>query len=483
MKPFRIFLLIFFVFLLFGLLSFLLPSQELKMPNGLSLKIPTLKTVFQPRKTEYANIASILQQKRADTDSLVRINRNDTLKKPDSAILKLVSQPLDYPDNDKSILYPFFRELSESLVSKEGIHILHYGDSQLEGDRITDYLRSRFQNEFGGSGPGMLPMGEEAYRLALLTSVSGNWQKHSLMGTKFKNQGTHAYGPLGCYFNFSPNPPDSGASNDHPLEAWITFRGKGTSGGKADQYQRCRIFYQNYHQSTRVNFFNGDTKLKSDTLMPGHSLKECDLSFTNTPQNLTIRFSGGGSPDFYGICLDSPSGISVDNIPIRGSSGLEFTRMNPALLTEMYKILNVKLLILQFGVNVVPGDLDDYTYYENGLYSQISQLKKLNPGLNIIVIGVSDASKKNGDSYESYACVEKILKAQKSAALKAGCAFWNLYAAMGGKNSMPSWVFAKEPLATTDFLHFNYSGARIVGKMFYSALINDYNEFVLKNPK
>jgi hypothetical protein len=157
--------------------------------------------------------------------------------------------------------------------------------------------------------------------------------------------------------------------------------------------------------------------------------------------------------------------------------------MNPALITEMYRILNVKLLILQFGVNVVPGDLDDYTYYENGFYSQICQLKKLNPGISIIVIGVSDASRKNGDTYESYPCVEKILNAQKSATLKAGCVFWNLYAAMGGKNSMPSWVFAKEPLATTDFLHFNYAGARIVGKMFYSALINDYNEFIRKNPQ
>jgi hypothetical protein len=140
-------------------------------------------------------------------------------------------------------------------------------------------------------------------------------------------------------------------------------------------------------------------------------------------------------------------------------------------------------MILQFGVNVVPGDLDDYSWYENALYNQLCQLKKLNQGISIIMIGLSDASRKNGDTYESYPCVEKILNAQKTAALKAGCVFWNLYEAMGGKNSMPSWVFAKEPLASTDFLHFNYAGARVVGKMFYSALINDYNEFIRQNPQ
>jgi hypothetical protein len=465
------------------LVSILLPDRDVTISKGFSVLFPSLKKVFQPRNIEYADIASILQQKRSDTDSLVRIAETDTLKKPDFLFNKLVSQPLDYPGDDKTVLYPFFRELEESLVNKQGIHILHYGDSQLEGDRITDYLRSRFQAEFGGSGPGILPLGEEAYRLALLSSVSGNWQRHNLMGIKYKNQGSHPYGPLGSYFRFASDQPDSAAGNGKPLEAWITFRGKGVSGGKADQYQRCRIFYENYQQPVKVSFFNEDVKLKSDTLPTSRSLKEYDLSFTDTPSSLTIRFTGASSPDFYGICLDSPSGISVDNIPIRGSSGLEFTRMNPILLTEMYRILNVKLLILQFGVNVVPGDLDDYTYYENGLYSQICQLKKLNPGVSIIVIGLSDASRKNGDTYESYPCVEKILNAQKSAALKAGCVFWNLYAAMGGKNSMPSWVFAKEPLASTDFLHFNYAGARIVGKMFYSALINDYNEFIRKNPQ
>jgi hypothetical protein len=288
---------------------------------------------------------------------------------------------------------------------------------------------------------------------------------------------------MGSYFRFSSYPQDSSANNGKPVEAWITLRGKGIAGGRTHQYQRCRIFYENYQQAVRVSFFDGDSKIKSDTLLPARSLQECSVSFGQTPSSLTIRFTGSGSPDFYGICLDSPSGISVDNIPIRGSSGLEFTRMNPALLTEMYRILNVKLMILQFGVNVVPGDLDDYSWYENALYTQLCQLKKLNQGISIIMIGLSDASRKNGDTYESYPCVEKILNAQKAAALKAGCVFWNLYEAMGGKNSMPSWVFAKEPLASTDFLHFNYAGARVVGKMFYSALINDYNEFIRQNPQ
>jgi hypothetical protein len=482
MKPTRIFLLLLALFLFFGLASLFIPDRNISVGNGYTFRFPSLKTVFQPNMTEYADIASILQQQRSDTDSLVRIVKNDTLRKPDSVAVKLSSQPLDYPLDDRSVLFPFFRALEESQKTGEAIHILHYGDSQLEGDRISDYLRSRFQAEFGGSGPGLLPVGEETYRLAMLSSVSDNWNRHNLMGTKYKDQGPHPYGPLGSYFSFSPLIKDSVKNTEQPAESWVTFKGRGNPVERSSQYHRCRIFYENYQQPVKVSFFNGQSCFRTDTLELSHSLKDYELSFNDTPPDLTIRFSGSGSPDFYGVCLDTPSGVSVDNIPIRGSSGLEFTRMNPALLTDIYRILNVKLLILQFGVNLVPGDLDDYTYYENALYAQLSQLKKLVPDLCIIVIGVSDASRKNGDTYESYPSVEKILKAQKSATMKAKCVFWNLYEAMGGKNSMPSWVFAKEPLATTDFLHFNYSGARIVGKMFYSALINDYNEFIRTNP-
>jgi hypothetical protein len=43
----------------------------------------------------------------------------------------------------------------------------------------------------------------------------------------------------------------------------------------------------------------------------------------------------------------------------------------------------------------------------------------------------------------------------KKAAFKSGAAFWDMYKAMGGENSMPSWVFA-EPAGIERFVHFNH---------------------------
>ena len=147
----------------------------------------------------------------------------------------------------------------------------------------------------------------------------------------------------------------------------------------------------------------------------------------------------------------------------------------------MYKLLNVKLIVLQFGVNVVPHEVRSYKYYERSFYRQLLAFKKMNPNIPIIVIGVSDMSRKKGTYYESYPNIEKIRNAQKQAAFKANCAFWDMYKAMGGYNSMPSWVFAQPPLAQKDFTHFSYRGSRIIAQMFYNAIMNDYNAYVQNN--
>ena len=163
---------------------------------------------------------------------------------------------------------------------------------------------------------------------------------------------------------------------------------------------------------------------------------------------------------------------------MRGSAGLVFSKIDPDLLKEMYDSLNVKLLLLQFGGNVVPYITDNYAYYERWFYRELSHLKSLVPDMSIIVIGVADMSMKEKDKYVSYPNLVNIRDALRSASFRADCAFWDMYGAMGGYNSMPSWVWAQPPLATADFVHFNEKGARVLAEMFYNAFIHDYNIYV-----
>ena len=65
------------------------------------------------------------------------------------------------------------------------------------------------------------------------------------------------------------------------------------------------------------------------------------------------------------------------------------------------------------------------------------------------------------------------------AALENGSAYWDMYLAMGGHNSMPGWVNAEPALAQPDYVHFSTTGSRLIGNMFYNALIYEYNNYLI----
>ncbi|GAH88974.1 unnamed protein product, partial [marine sediment metagenome] len=77
----------------------------------------------------------------------------------------------------------------------------------------------------------------------------------------------------------------------------------------------------------------------------------------------------------------------------------------------------------------------------------------------------------------SYPNLEKIRNAQKNAAFRAGCAFWDSYEAMGGAGSMSGWVFSDPPLARKDFVHLTYKGSNKLAEMFLNSLMNDFREY------
>ena len=57
---------------------------------------------------------------------------------------KILIQPLEYSDAGRILLYNFFDYMSKN---RKTVHVLHFGDSQIEGDRITAYLRYKMQKK------------------------------------------------------------------------------------------------------------------------------------------------------------------------------------------------------------------------------------------------------------------------------------------------------------------------------------------------
>jgi lysophospholipase L1-like esterase len=398
----------------------------------------------------------------------------DTLRANADSLINSITR-IEYPQNDTTILDPFFRTLRNLPSSGQLIRIMHYGDSQIEDDRITSLLRNRLQSRFGGSGAGLLPASQlYPYGFSMKQENSDNWYRYIGFGKIDTTIRHRRYGALASFCSFIP----AGLSPENDtIEAWIKFSISPYAYHNTRRFNQCRVFYSQNHEPFLHELYLDNKLLDADLFPSANRLQVIRWRFDSPSSELLLKFKGQSSPEIYGIAIDGTSGVAVDNIPLRGCSGLFFTLFDEQLMAEMYKELNVKLFILQFGGNFVPSDLSNYTGYENWFASQLRRIKKLCPEAAILVIGVADMSVKDKNRYITDPNVIMVRNALKAAAFKSGAAFWDMYKAMGGHNSMPSWVFANPPLASGDFVHFNSRGAKTIAQMFYNSFILEYHRF------
>jgi lysophospholipase L1-like esterase len=506
-KPIRALLLLGYTALLLAAALYLLPP-ELKVSNNLALKSFTVRSLFEKQQPQYADISDIKTQfAEPESDTVFVPTANGNRKTPaapgprEQGVRQPVNRPLaadtlpqryliQYGQADTA-LFALFRSLNALSYESKLIRVLHYGDSQLEGDRITSSLRQKLQDRFGGCGVGLVPLYDPiGARNSIIVKSEYPWQKIFVYGNGYRRANPNLYGIMGSYYTYSfEGPPGSdslaAAGDSAARKRWqrvsVNLYRSRRSVGRERQAERLKILYRNARKPFELSI-----KTKQDTLdrvtIPRDSAAVCNMYEYALPpdepfERVQVSFGSSASPAFFGLALDCKEGVAVDNIAFRGSSGTDFTRMNRSVLACQLAALNVKCLILQFGVNVVPYQTQDYKYYEHQFYGQLKMLRELAPDVSILVVGVSDMSRKEGEVYVSYPNIEKIRDAQRRAAFRAGCAFWDLYEAMGGKNSMPSWVFATPALANKDFTHFTPKGAQLVSEMLYKAIVSEYEKF------
>jgi alginate O-acetyltransferase complex protein AlgI len=448
MRPLRSFLLLLIFLACFTGLHYLIHTNQL-FPSIDEFVPSSLVSNLLPGSN---NKDSILN-KPADT---IKISLPDT-------IAASVSSPVIPENKSDNLLQRFLDSLK---YSRGQIRILYYGDSQIEGDRITSYLRYMLRKERGGTGPGLfLPLMPVMYTKSLWIRSSSNWKRYNYLSYKTGEISHRNLGPFMAICRYLPE----GETRSAPEKAFIRIKPSNVADSSSSEYDILRIFYGKTEGTVNVVVKADDNEVFTDTLKRGPDFNEirCPL---NRRKDIEIEFEGKVSPDIYGISIESETGVVVDNISQRGSAGLEFTMVDRDNLREAYKKLSPDLFILQYGLNIVKNVRDDYSYYQKGLVRQIALIRKISPLTPIIIVGVTDMAANDGDSIKSYKNIPTIIDAQKRAALKAGVIFWNSYGAMGGKSSIIRWAGKKPPLAQKDFIHFTYTGADTLSDMLVSSL-------------
>ncbi len=475
------------------------------LPEASGIKFISLNSLFEADSIKNApsrKAEAIIAQSGSDSSSLLRDSSRLFVSSDSShpeqgaqqmhpldtaavRALETIAYKIQYPDSEHTALDYFFSELDSSASSGKKIRVFHFGDSQIEGDRITSTFRELMQSQFGGCGPGIVPVYEVNDIMSSLNlNSSANWEKVAIYGGLYKGYKARRYGPLGAMFRYynTPIEIDTVTKKETFQTPFFSYSHSPSAYAHARQAQELSLLLGKVSTPLQGTLQLGKTKAPLEAEPdPEPQMLSFPLEH-GIPKQISMSFSSKVSPDIYGCMLDCKSGVAVDNIAMRGSSGTDFHRMDMQHYAAQMRQLGVKLLILQYGVNVVPYQAKDYDFYYKQFYRELMLLKKYDPEVSILVIGVSDMSTKDATGYFSYPGIPSIRDAQRKAAFRAGCAFWDLYIAMGGQNSMPGWVRNSPSLAEKDYTHFNYRGARLIGDMIYKAVMREYYDWK-KKPK
>ena len=484
MRPFKTLLFTLAVFLLLAGAMWITPDDGVKI-GSFTFYMPTFSEMFGAEKVEYTDVSDLIDMQ-FDIDSLSVLEKeaileNDTIAEEiarasyDSLVQSIYK--LELTDEGRQNLSRFFHHLDSAKQTR----IMHYGDSQLEGDRITAFVRNRLQTKFGGTGPGLRPVVQPYdYVFSAIQENSPNWTRYSLYGKIDSMVQHNRYGIMEAFARFAPLTYDTiPFVNSASYEAYFSIKKSNIAFVKTRQYKHMRLFYGNSKRPVEMQVFVRGSLIISDTLKANVDYAVYTTALPDSTDEISLRFYGLDSPDFYGIELADTIGIVMDNIAMRGSSGTVFTKSDFEHSVKMYRDLDPALIILQFGGNVIPYIKDKAAIDQYGRWfaSQIRRLKLSCPKAAFIVIGPSDMSTKIKDKYITYEHLPGVVEVLRNAALSNGCGFWDMYTAMGGENSMPSWVNAEPELARPDYVHFSTRGARLISNMFYNALLVEYNNY------
>ena len=116
----------------------------------------------------------------------------------------------------------------------------------------------------------------------------------------------------------------------------------------------ARIFYGNAVNGSRLSVSINDRNEKEVFLKSSRLINEVIIKEKHS-KNLKIIVPKKKSANFYGISLEDSIGIYIDNFPIRGNSGVDLKMISNQMLTEFNSLLDYKLIILEFGLNILNG--------------------------------------------------------------------------------------------------------------------------------
>ena len=462
MKPHGILLFILSVFALLFACWYFFPSEGVRV-GSMKVRFPSYEAAVMESERRGVDVDSVLAAMRIR--ELVR-RSDDTL-----SYFKeyLTSNParIYLPGDDYTYFDSLFAELDRASGEGKIVRIMHYGDSQLEMDRISSVIREEFQERFGGSGPGMVPMMRSISSVSLRQAAYGAVRRYARVADSLSYwTSTHRYGPTTQMVAVWGNGTFTFRKTDSPY-----------AQERAKSISRVSVLLGNNSEGLEVT-------LKCDTLEARTEvLDSASKDVTMVSWDLPVEVTRGsvffsGDAEVYGIMLDGGAGVAVDNAAMRGTDGTVFTGIDSTVMRQSFDTCGTRLVILQFGGNAMPaiGSKAAISKYVRNIEEQFDYFRRVAPEATLLFVGPADMCKSRDGYLVTWPLLEQLNDSLKVHCLDNGVAYWDTFNVMGGPGSMRQWVNHNPPLGGPDYIHFTTRGANEIGSSLAESLLL-YDDF------
>ncbi len=373
-----------------------------------------------------------------------------------SAVQEQMSDAVELGIQNAAAMVPFY-EMLHRLESRqeegEPVRVLQFGDSHTASDDWAGELRARFQERFGDGGPGFTPAGRPFAGFRRYDSkgtMSRGWKAVGLLSKE--GDGLYGIGGVG-------------------LEA----RKAGETLTLEAEGEVLEFFYLKQPGGGPLQLEDGETALETietdGETGAGYYRKELAAG----AHRLTARTLDGSPVRVFGWVLEKRKGMTWETLGVNGAQADVLLQQQAELLKGHIARRAPSLVVLAYGTN--EARQTDWTAesYRETLGRVVGLIREAAPGASILIVGAPDQMVRTRRRLGQSQGLERILAAQREAALQYGCGFWNLRTAMGGRGSMKQWVQAR--MAQGDYVHFTGPGYRLLGDALYELLTGQYGVF------
>ncbi len=398
---------------------------------------------------------------------LADVQREDTLlRRKDSTVVEIDSaQPIapvrklnrafieEFGDRNLGF---FFESLRES--KSKPVRVAFFGDSFIEGDILCGPFRDTLQHLFGGSGVGYMPITSEVTKFRKsIEHEFAHWNTFSMVGQK------NDHAPLGlpgyCFVPAEGNE--------------VIYKPVGRN------FVTTKLFYESEQYST-VRFSLNESPSETHDLEPAEKLHQYQLPGFDF-HTVKISFPSVDHLRLYGVALEDSVGLSVDNFSMRSNPGMGLLLIGQDRLKQFDSLRNYKLVVLQYGLNVISeNDSTGYLWYVDKMVGLVKRLKENLPSCGFLLLSVGDRCSNQNGRIATMPDVKVMRDIQRRIAQKSGIAFWDMFVAMGGENSIKKYTEAQPPLAAKDYTHLTFRGGREIAKKLADALLNEKAKYERK---